>query len=374
MLGGVCILGIAGVLLIGRLCSFLGETADMYSFLEKTEEQDSEVKKAVTFENASIEAGVRKALHKSENALISQAELEQVTALILCGDKVFTSWEEHMSYHNDYWYEVEEQAAVSEPCNNLADLKSLKNLRVLVLDNQGIEELPDLSGLPLQKVSLCSNQLTDISGLSKNTGIQVLWLKKNPLSDLTGISALTQLTEIDISDTQVSDVKPLKNAPLRNLYCEYTNVDNQEVIAEFTDLSALRMSHADENVIKMVSEYTNLHMLGLYDSQVTTLKSFRNLKKLESLDLSGCENLMHLEGVEQLANLNYLGIPDTGVNALPEDFMMEKLEIIDLHNLVIDDYTPLLHCPKLKLIYTGIEAQKRAEYQLLGENIRIQSF
>lgn len=320
------------------------------------------VSEEVVFDSPLTEDAVRKSLHKEEGGAVYAEELEQVTFLIVCGNRTFSNWEEHEEYHSNYWYEIEEQSIPEEPVS-FDDIKALPNLTVLVLDGQGYEALPELKEFSLKKLSLCNNGIRDVSALEDSSRLQVLWLKGNPVTEIEALSKLEELTEIDVSNTTVRDLSPLQGLPVHKLYCEFSNVKGEEAFLEFPNLVSLRISGMDTENIEKVVKLKSLKLLGVFESQVTDLKTFEEMYNLECLDVSGSSSLVSLEGAEKLPNLNYLGIAYTGVTKLPENFACERLEMLDMGGLDIADYSPLSHCPKLHTLFVmeGEEGKVRQE-------------
>ncbi len=352
-------------------CVFAGGLIGQYQ--KKHQDKPANVAEEAVFDSPLTEEAVRKALHKEEEEAVYVEELEQITSLIVCGNKTFSNWREHEDYHSNYWYEIEEQAIPNEPVS-FDDLKRLPNVSVLVLDGQGYEELPKLSELPLEKLSFCNNGIKDVSALGDSSGLQVLWMKSNPVAEISALSGLQELTEIDLSNTGVSDLSPIQGIPVRRLYCENSNVKGESAFLDFPNLISLRVSGMDKENIEKIVKLKSLKLLGVYESQVTDLKTFEEMYALECLDVSGSSSFVSLEGVENFPNLNYLGIAYTGVTEIPEDFSSECLEMLDMGGLDIADYTPLLRCPKLHTVFVMEGEEDKVLQELSGKELEVLSY
>lgn len=112
-------------------------------------------------------------------------------------------------------------------------------------------------------------------------------------------------------------------------------------------------------------------MLALTESDVDSFEPFLEMRQLESLELANCDSLTSLDGAGQLPNLTYLGVANTGITEIPDSFRMENLEIIDLSHNMITDFTPLLNCPGIRMIYVDERFGERAAEQLEGSGIEI---
>lgn len=342
------------------------------TYWQKQNEKPSNVNEAeeVVFDSPLTEEAVRKSLHKKEGEPVYAEELEEVTSLIVCGDKIFSNWREHEEYHSNYWYEIEEQAIPQEPVS-FDDLKLLPNVSVLVLDGQGYEELPELTELSLEKLSFCNNGIEDISVLSANSGLQVLWMKGNPIAEISALSEMKELTELDVAETKVDDLSCLQGIPVRRLYCENSNVKGEAAFLDFPNLISLRVSGMNTENLEKIAKLKSLKLLAVFDSQVTDLKMFEEMYALESLDVSGSRSLMSLEGAEKIPNLNYLGIAYTGVSEIPESFSCQRLEMLDMGGLDIADYTPLLQCPRLHTVFVMEGEEAKVQWELAGKELEI---
>lgn len=352
-------------------CVFAGELIGQYR--QKQDEKPSNVSGEVIFDSPLTEEAVRKSLHKEEGEPVYEEELEQVTSLIVCGNKTFSNWQEHEEYHSNYWYEIEEQAIPAEPVS-FDDLELLPNVSILVLDGQGYEELPELAEFPLEKLSFCNNAIKDISAIEACSGLQKLWMKANPVAEIAALSGLQELTEIDLSNTEVKELSPIQEIPIRRLYCENSNVKGEAIFRDFPNLISLRVSNMDTENVKRIAELKSLKLLGLFESQVTDLKMFEGMYNLECLDVAGSSSFVSLEGVEKFSNLNYLGIAYTGVTEIPENFSSESLEIIDMGGLDIADYTPLSQCLKLYMVFVMEGEEAKVQQELSGKKLEILAY
>lgn len=325
---------------------------------------------AVVFAHPLIEEAVRTSLGKQPGEAVAPEELLEVRSLLIFMDRTFASWMEYEDYAANHYFEIDQWVSPQQPLP-LEDLERMPNLKELAIEGQSIDKLPEFSGFSLKKLSLGHNNVTDIAVLSGQETLQVLWLYYNPLQDISDLKKLKNLTEVNLSGTAVSDLAPLAGAPLQRLYCDHSGVDNGSVIRDFSGLTALRLSHAGKEMVEQISGMKNLKMLALFESDVDSFEPFLGMLQLESLDLAGCDSLTSLDGAQELPNLNYLGAANTGITEIPEEFKMAKLEILELTNNNIKDFTPLLNCARLKLVFADEIFGQRAAEQLEGSGIEV---
>jgi internalin A len=114
--------------------------------------------------------------------------------------------------------EVTQPKSFIELCQNQADLSPQTKLTLNALLHhtdatdcrQASEKLQSLSELDLS-----DRQLSDLTPLATFTQLTRLNLAKNQISDITPLESLTKLTELNLESNQISDLKPLQ--PLENL-------------------------------------------------------------------------------------------------------------------------------------------------------------
>ena len=159
-------------------------------------------------------------------------------------------------------------------------LENLTGLRHLTL---ALPEGPDMLWRP--RADINDNRLSTVCNLKT---LQTLKLDGCLcVSDVTHLSRLTQLRELSLSHSQVSDLEPLTPLPLTKL-----TLDNN---SSLTDLSAL-------------AHMFTLHHLSLSrcDSLPDkALKSLVGLKQLRTMDLSFCTSLT-VDGLCTLSDLTGL--------------------------------------------------------------------
>lgn len=139
----------------------------------------------------------------------------------------------------------------------LKQTAQLTELNFLWLLDTQIGDITPLSGLKqLTRMSLYSNQISDISPLSELTDLNLLRLDDNQIEDITPLSGLTKLDVLGLSGNRISDITPL---------------------SELTDLTCLELeSNLIEDITPLMG-LTNLTELTLTGNQIGD----SDIKKLE---------------------------------------------------------------------------------------------
>ncbi|MCM1209566.1 MAG: protein kinase, partial [Ruminococcus sp.] len=291
--------------------------------------QPKENTDAVKFENPQLEQAVRLSLGKSEQEEISASELQGVTTLILCDDQVFSSWEEHEQYHGNYWFEFDgRNKRESAVC--LDDLKRMPNINTLVLDNQGLTDLSCLAGLPIERLSLIKNNITDIAPIADNPSLEILDISYNPLENIDALEQADNLREVNFNETAIHNIDVLNKEKINSLNICYTQLEDLSEVTQFKNLEKLYVSGADVKEIEMINTMKNLQLLGLFDSDIKKLSEVSGLSNLYCLDVGSSKQLEDLSGLDNFPQLSYLGIAGTRVTDLSIISKTGQLEMLDI--------------------------------------------
>ncbi len=304
----------------------------------------------VKFENQQIELAVRQSLGKSENEEITPAELEKVTTLILCDDKIFSSWEAHQEYHDNYWFEFNSRdKRDSAAC--MDDIKRMPNIKTLVLDNQGLTDLSCLEGLPIERLSLKKNYITDIEPIADNPSLEILHISYNPLENIDALEKTVNLREVNFNETSIHNTDALNKEKIKSLDICFTRIEDLSGVTEFKNLEKLYVSNADTEEIKIINTMTGLQLLGLYESEIKKLSELSGLNNLYCLDCGASVQLEDLSGLESFHHLSYLGIAGTNVTDLSMITHADGLEMLDIAGTPVTELSPILDCKRLKVVF-----------------------
>ncbi len=329
------------------------------------------VKNTVEFSNQMVEQAVREMLMKKDGSEITREDLESIYTLVICGERVFSSWVEKEEYLAFNWFVTNNWTQPEEPFD-WSDLSQFTNLNTLVIEYQNVTEIPDLSHLPLVRVDFSNNAVTDISGLSGCKEIKVLQLKNNPINDISALQDLKQLEVLDVSFTQVSDLSPVMSDKLKALYLEFSNLHDFSVLEKCPSIEDIRVSHASKEEIEQLLCIKNLRNFSVYEGEVDSLEMFQSVPGLQGLELAGCSKLTSLEGIENFPELTFLGLAGTGIESFPEHFYHDKLEVLEVTGTGIQDFKALLRCPNLRNLYVSEEVESKASMQLENSDIVVE--
>jgi len=186
--------------------------------------------------------------------------------------------------------------------NNLSNVNNLSSLTKLQTLNLYGNKLLDISGLSnligLQTLHLTENRLLDISALSGLVNLQILYLDKNQLSNVSTLSTLISLRELDISSNQLSDIPTLPRS-IQKLFLNDNRLSDISALSNLIDLQDLELRSNQLSDVSALSKLTGLHTLDLRNNQLSNVSNLSNLQSLRNLDLRD-NNLSNVSALSKI--------------------------------------------------------------------------
>ena len=247
----------------------------------------------------------------------------------------------------------------------IADMPELESLRI-----DGLRNLP--AGLPalhkLREFVSLGGEIEDISLLSQVPTLEVIDLSWNPVSDVTPLANLP-LRELYLAGCPVEDYSPLKdlypNLTGRSFEVfELAEPGNPDEIVAFPDpvmerkvREALGKPEGDITA-KDAAQVTALHIQNEWQPQIPDdvivkdiqgLQYFINLRELDA-GFNDIGDISALSGVSQLRDLNLGGNPVGDIGALAG---LANLESLTLFGGRFRDISPLGGLTSLRSLHLG---------------------
>ncbi len=195
-----------------------------------------------------------------------------------------------------------------------------------VYRTKGMEEVSLLS-LHVGVVEVPSENMTGVINLVLTLEPESLELW-GPWTSIAGLGTLVNLKELDLKNTRVSDLTPLKGLPnLKKLELQFSKV---------TDLTPLK-------------GLPNLRFLALGNTKVSDLTPLKGMPNLQCLYLQNTK-VTDLTPLKGLAELRILNLENTNVTDLTPLKGLPVLMQLNLRNTNVTDLTPLKGMPILLLI------------------------
>lgn len=304
---------------------------------------EEQIQAEITFREELIEEAVRKELGLSKTDKITASMLENVRKLRIVGKEILddedTFWGE--GHHVDG--KDSSFGSVRGNITDLSDLAQMVNLEELALCNQKIEDISGLKELPLKKLYLSKNMITDFSVLLNLIDLDTLCIMENPAENLSVIGECTGILRLNIQGMNLTDIDFLKNLSLDYLDMSNVEVENNifEPLTEMKKLNTLCMCDVNEAAAETLSQMSTLKALFMWGDS-TILENLKPLKGMTQLEtLAFTTQISSLEGIEQFPSLNFLSVSFSLVKDLSPVTGAKNLQVIDISNADIKNFEPL---------------------------------
>lgn len=304
---------------------------------------EEQIQAEITFREELIEEAVRKELGLSKTDKITASMLENVRKLRIVGKEILddedTFWGEgrHVDGKDSSF------GSVRGNITDLSDLAQMVNLEELALCNQKIEDISGLKELPLKKLYLSKNMITDFSVLLNLIDLDTLCIMENPAENLSVIGECTGILRLNIQGMNLTDIDFLKNLSLDYLDMSNMEVENNifEPLTEMKKLDTLCMCDVNEAAAETLSQMSTLKALFMWGDS-TILENLKPLKGMTQLEtLAFTTQISSLEGIEQFPSLNFLSVNFSLVKDLSPVTGAKNLQVIDISNADIENFEPL---------------------------------
>ena len=304
---------------------------------------EEQIQAEIIFREELIEEAVRKELGLSKTDKITASMLEDVRKLRIVGKEILddedTFWGE--GHHVDG--KDSSFGSVRGNITDLSDLAQMVNLEELALCNQKIEDISGLKELPLKKLYLSKNMITDFSVLLNLIDLDTLCIMENPAENLSVIGECTGILRLNIQGMNLTDIDFLKNLSLDYLDMSNMEVENNifEPLTEMKKLDTLCMCDVNEAAAETLSQMSTLKALFMWGDS-TILENLKPLKGMTQLEtLAFTTQISSLEGIEQFPSLNFLSVSFSLVKDLSPVTGAKNLQVIDISNADIENFEPL---------------------------------
>ncbi len=218
-------------------------------------------------------------------------------------------------------------------------------------------KIPKAKLTQLTELDASASEITDLTGLDDATQLTVLVLYDNKVNDLTLLAQLTQLTELDLSENTISDITPLGSLTLlTKLELSDNQISDVPLLAQLTQLTELDLGYNQiSDVAPLVqltnSSLTSLRLSGNNINDVTLLSQLAN-SSLTSLNLSN-NNIIDITPLSQFANssLTRLYLDINQISDVTPLAQLTQLTTLSLWWNNISDITPLMQLTQLDALY-----------------------
>lgn len=140
------------------------------------------------------------------------------------------------------------------------------------------------------ELDLSGRQISDISALAECTALEKLNLSGNVLSSISALASLPKLKQLDLSNNEISNISPLMALTgLKTLDLSGNAVGNIAALSGHSALTSLKLDGNPVESLSPLSGLTGLRSLSLRETGLTDgeLSPLLTLTGLTSLDISG---------------------------------------------------------------------------------------
>lgn len=363
---------------------------------EKKAKADKKPKAVPTAGAAGAAAGKKLPIPLIAGA-VALVVLAIVAFTMLTGDFT-TSWGEKVSKGESYIY-VSGEKLTQDDLTKIAGLKKLDSLTFEhcdfsdcdfagltfasdTLDNlslsgsTGVNDCSFLSNLTLDRLYLVGQEaFSDLSSLDVSQ-LMDLDVSGTSVTDLTPL-AETDIYKLGFAYTEVSDLSPLSSMEkLQNVDGSYTKVTDVNPLAGLTNLDAIAFDGCKVGAVKQEFASLKLRDVSLAQADITNLAGLANCTTLRNLNLSDNKNLASMDWLDAqnyatLKELNFsrtklaadnlawvancpeltsLKLDGIALNNLAFCANLGKLEVLSAVNCGLEDISGLSGCPALRII------------------------
>src|SRR5271157_57499 len=223
-----------------------------------------------------------------------------------------------------------------------------------------VDNITSISGWSvknLTRLELRDTQVRDVSPLKDLTNLTTLQLFYTPVSDVSPLKELKNLTTLDLGYTQVKDVSPLKGLTnLTWLNLSLTKVSDVSALKELPKLTWLDLNGTRVRDVSPLKGLTNLTTLDLSRAPLSDVSPLKELRNLTTLYLSDTK-VSDVSPLKELTNLTTLDLTGTKVSDVSPLKELTNLTELDLSYTPVSDVSPLKelrNLTKLDLVRTKV--------------------
>lgn len=266
---------------------------------------------AVTFEDKNLESAIKEFLIEGnydyyiETGALTKEVVEQVDTIVIQEDKGITS---------------------------LVGLEQFKNLEVLWIQKNNIQDLSPLKGLTrLNSLVLSNNSIDNIEALKDLIELQTLYIDNNNITDIGALKELNMMETLVISNNKISEISVLEGKTELKSFESYGNSEIRDIsyLRDSLKLEFLVIVDSKISDIRVLEDKTNLKHLALTDANIEDVKPLKDLKDLKVLFLNSnnIKDISSLLPFDRFEMLNLDNNPlwkDDGTNSMLGEVTGEK--------------------------------------------------
>ncbi len=219
-----------------------------------------------------------------------------------------------------------------------ADMRELDNKLKLVTQKKEL----NLSGL---------REIISLEPVIELSDLLVLDISETSIEDISPLRSANKLKTLRANSTFIEDLSALKYClTLEELEVAGTTIGDLSALQSLHNLSKLNVANTMVSRLSELKNFPNLSTLNLSECRISNITPLQDLTQLKNLDISNTSirDLTPLSQLKELQNLNISGTPIVNLQPLSE---LENLRELNCNQTNISDLTPLKNHKKLGKIY-----------------------
>lgn len=247
-------------------------------------------------------------------------------------------------YSNDLWNI--KSFTVPADAKSYADIRHMAFLEVLTINSGVSDELSYLSGLSnlveltITDTAVSQDALKSIATLPK---LQKLTLSGCSLTNISSLEKATGITTLDLSENAIRDISALSTMTnLSELHLQHNAVSDISPLASNTKLTKVDISH---NALTTIAPLSSLTAITWLDANTNSITELGEIGKLTSLTYLSVES-NQLTDVSKLANCAALTELNISSNKLTDITALSALENMQHFNFSHNEIAKLPAWPK----------------------------
>ena len=248
---------------------------------------------------------------------------------------------------------------VDQDTMSLAFLEKLHGHRpdtVIFLQDTLMKMLPDTIVADVSPIYAMLRRFTQTKEL--NISYKTHFTQLEPLAELS------ELEEINFSNTPIADISPLRNLnKLKAIYFSGTQVSDLSPLQYSVNIRELYAFDTPIQNLEVMQYFRQLEKLYCFNTTVSDLSPLANLKELNALRLSGTQ-ISNIEPLSQLAEMQLLDLSRTAAADVSPLAGMNKLQLLNLDHTAVNDLSALSGLEALNILqvsHTGVSSLKSLE-------------
>lgn len=239
---------------------------------------------------------------------------------------------------------------------SLEGIDSFKNLQQLYVKSSYLSDISDLKQASKLKYLCLDNakNVTDFTPVTYLTSLEVFDVTSASIKNLSFLDKLNNIKEFTLRESKIIDISPLaKYKSTLTKLCLYENLDVKDysVIGEFTNLTELSIYGNPDAAMPNLSKNIRLETLML--ERVNDLNILSTVRNISELYLKSC-SFTELTDLSHLTDLYYVRIDDSAslLTNLTPFTKLPALECLDISNTkVVGNIEEIFDIPTLYELY-----------------------